>query len=446
MAGIERAHDGGGADALATVTKRATDAVGRRFLANEATVLGRLSHPGVIRLVAHTETDRHGQLLTELVPGSTLADIDLDSPAALAAVGAAAAAVVADLHALGIAHGSLAPDHLIVSGGRVVLCSFGRAAEATAAAMDRDVADLVVALTETTRRLPEPGSRVERRRRRALDDLLVGAASRSLTASQLGAACAALAGANGAGGTRGPVAGAAHTTSTGDAQDDASAAPASVAARPDPAIVGPRRPAPDTAARPWRERVARGGALGGDAGADGAATAPWHRRRNMVAGAAAGLVVVAAWALLTTDRHATTAAPSQLPVAAPPAAPTPSPAATPMPTPSPSPPQHGEAPRVVVVGNLVAVDDAWFEVGRSDDIVRIGDWDCDGSLSAAVLRPTSGEIFVFDEWVEGNGVRRVEALTVIPGAADLAPVASATCDTLVVVDRTGREAVVEVTS
>lgn len=438
MAGIERAHDGGGADALATVTKRATDTVERRCLANEATVLGRLSHPGVVRLVAHTETDRHAQLLTERVPGSTLADTAIDAPAALAAVGAAAVAVVADLHTLGIAHGSLAPDHIIVSGGRVVLCSFGRAAEATAAAMDRDVADLVVALTDTARRLPEPGTRVERRRRRSLDELLVGAASRSLTASDLGAALAALAGPDAAGPTRIPAAGVVDREPAPNTQTGATADP-SFEASADPSAVGPRRPAPAAPARPWRERVARTQRGGGDV-----APPPWHRRRGIIVGAAAGLVVVAAWALLTTDRGASTAAPPQMGVAPPPSTPTPSPTATPMPT--PSPPPSRETPSVVVVGNLVAVDDTWFEVGRNGDIVRLGDWDCDGSPSPAVLRPESGEIFVFDGWVEGDEIRRVEALTVISDASDLAPIPSADCDTLVVIDRSGREAVVEVTS
>jgi hypothetical protein len=440
MVGIERAHQGGGADALATVTKRATDGVGRRALANEAVVLGRLAHPGVVRLVAHTETGRHAQLITERVPGPTLAEIALDSPGALAAVGAACAAVMADLHALGIAHGSLTPDHLIVSDGRVVLCSFGRAGEATAAAMDRDVADLVVALGDVASRLAEPVSRVERRRRRRLDDLLVGAASRSLAASELGAALADLAGETADGGARGPLASPALAATAGNVQDDAVSSSSPSHGVADAAASGPPRPAPDNPARPWRERVPRPhGSVD-----DGAAPAPWHRRRNVVLGAAAGLAVVALWAVMGPDRNASTATPSQTPVAAVPATPTPAPRATP--TPSPPPASSQETPRVVVIGNLVAVDDTWFEVGRSGDIVRVGDWDCDGSPSPAVLRPTSGEVFVFEEWAEDDGVRRVDALAVIPGAADLTLSPTAGCDTLVVIDDSGREAVVEVTS
>jgi tRNA A-37 threonylcarbamoyl transferase component Bud32 len=438
MAGIERAQDGGGGDALAVVTKRATDAVGRRALANEATVLTRLSHPGVVRLVAHTETERQAQLVTERVPGSTLAVLQLDSPAALAAVGAAGAAVVADLHALGVAHGSLVPEHLIVSDGRVVLCSFGRAAEATPAAMDRDVADLVVAFSDAARRLSEPATRVERRGRRRLDELLVGAASRSLSASELGAALAALVGeADSSVRSRVMPVPAERT----GADHGATAQPESATeARAITAVAGPERPAPETPTRLWRERVPRADRSASEV----AASVPWHQRRNIVAGAGAGLAVVALWAVLVPGQRTTT--PGSTPTAAAPAPPTPTPEPPSTVAPTPSPPPSQEMPRVVVVGNLVAIDDAWFELGRTGDIVRVGDWDCDGSSSPAVLRPASGEVFVFEGWVEGDATRRAEALTVVPGARDLSVVRSAGCDTLMAVDHSGHESVIEVTS
>lgn len=437
MVGIERAQEGGGNDALAVHAKRASDAVGRRALANEATVLGRLAHPGVIRLVAYTETERHAQLVTELAPGSSLAELGFDSPTAVAAVGAAAAAVVADLHGLGLAHGSLTPEHLIVSDGRVVLCSFGRAAEAAPAAMDRDVADLVVALTDAAARLPEPPTRVERRRRRRLDELLVGAASRSMSASELGAALARLAveadsGIAHAGTPRGAAV-------TGGEPAVAVPSVATTDALPAGAPEGPRRPTPERAARPWRERVVRAGPS--DAAAT--STTPWRRRRNVAVGACAGLMVVALWAVLAPDQRATTAAPS--PASDAPSPPAPPPPATPTPSPAPLPPTVA-TPHVVVVGNLVAVDSDWYEVGTSGDVVRVGDWDCDGFPSPAVLRPSTGEVFVFNDLASGDVTRRADALTVVPDATDLAAVPSQGCDALMVLDDAGHESVVEVTS
>ena len=51
--------------------------------------------------------------------------------------------------------------------------------------------------------------------------------------------------------------------------------------------------------------------------------------------------------------------------------------------------------------------------------MTVGDWDCDGVHTAALLRPATGEVFVFDAWA-GPGVdltaRRVGR---VPGATGL---------------------------
>ena len=421
--GGEPRGDHASADGEATVAKRAVDAPSRRALADEAAVLGRLAHPGVVRLVAHTETGAHAQLLTERVPGPTLAEVPLAAAGAVAAIGAAAATVVADLHALGVAHGSLAPEHMIVSDGRVVLCSFGRAGEATPAAVDRDVADLVVAVTTAARRVEEPASRVGRRQQRRLDDLLVGAATRSLSAAELADAFAALAADSGERN--------AHATApTPDGGDEVLTARgrhmgSPSAAEPEPVPTVRRSPA-----RPWRERVARDERPD----VDEEQQRRRLRGRGVAAGALAGLLVVAAWAGLSRDRsHTGDAIPVPTPTVAS------EPTTAPVPTLRPSTPSTPDATDVVVSGNLVRIDDVWFEVGDPGDIVRVGDWDCDGTPNAAVLRPHTGEVFVFDDWAQEGDALRVTALAVHPDAVDIVTSPDRDCETFLAVDPSGNE-------
>ncbi len=418
-------HDRAGATLLATVSKRASDAVGRRALATEAGVLGRLAHPGVVRLVAHSESDSHAELLTELVTGPTCAEFVVDRTDSVAAVAAAAAAVVADLHALGIAHGSLAPEHLIWSDGRVVLCSFGRAGEATADAMDRDVADLVTAIAAMAARLDEPATRVERRRRRNLDAMLVGAASRSLSAAQLGSSFAELAVVPGA---------AAHRRPTETDLEPPGRRHAPTGADLPGAPADTEGPAATAPARLWRERVARPGPDRGSTHED----QPWYRRRGVLVGGVAGIIAVALWiGLAPRSRDPTPLATPPVATASSTSPPTSAPTAVAVPSPVPA--------TVAVIGNLVALDGIWFEVGRTDDIVRVGDWDCNGTPSPALLRPASGEVFVFDGWVD-DGVRRVGPLTVVPDAVDLQAMPAGPCHTLVAIDDQGRESALEVAS
>jgi hypothetical protein len=65
-----------------------------------------------------------------------------------------------------------------------------------------------------------------------------------------------------------------------------------------------------------------------------------------------------------------------------------------------------------------------FSVGRTDDVVLAGDWFCRGQPVPALLRPATGEVFVFDRWPAGDeqvtgtlagqvaGARSLEAVSV----------------------------------
>ena len=74
-----------------------------------------------------------------------------------------------------------------------------------------------------------------------------------------------------------------------------------------------------------------------------------------------------------------------------------------------------EAERVTAAGTT------WV-VGRPGDTVAVADWDCDGTATVASLRPSTGEVFVFDGWVAPGDELTVPAATTVPGARDLAAV------------------------
>jgi hypothetical protein len=100
------------------VVKSATAPTGVETLAREAARLHRGRHPGVVEVLAAGD----GRLELAWVGSHTLDTTRLSVPAA-AAVLAAVAVTVADLHGLGLVHGRLDPSHVILGGdGRPVLC------------------------------------------------------------------------------------------------------------------------------------------------------------------------------------------------------------------------------------------------------------------------------------------------------------------------------------
>jgi hypothetical protein len=119
--------------------------VGR--LRHEAAVLRAVAHPGVVRIAAVPDQP-DSELITRAVDGATLWLWCL-APAEVAGLGSAVATILADLHDLGVAHGSVTADHVLVDpGGRPILCSMGRTKVGDPTAMAGDVADLARCLLE----------------------------------------------------------------------------------------------------------------------------------------------------------------------------------------------------------------------------------------------------------------------------------------------------------
>ena len=140
------------------VTKRASTAEEAVRLRREAKVLETVRHPGVTELLG--VDDGPGQPLTlrlRAVSGRPLADLaGIAGGLSLgfgevAGLGVVLATTLADLHDLGMAHGTVSADHILVDDatGHPVLCSLGRAHlpdDAAGATPADDVTALAVTL------------------------------------------------------------------------------------------------------------------------------------------------------------------------------------------------------------------------------------------------------------------------------------------------------------
>ena len=139
MAAVTVSRSEGGLIAIKQVSaERAAD------IQREAELLRRLDHPGVVRFVDIVETADGGRALhTEFVNSDTWASRPPADPAERAAGMAALAAVVADLHQLGVAHLQLTPPHVLHGENDLpVLCGLASAAEATPENRHTDLAAL----------------------------------------------------------------------------------------------------------------------------------------------------------------------------------------------------------------------------------------------------------------------------------------------------------------
>jgi hypothetical protein len=288
---------------------------------------------------------------------------------------AATAAIVADLHELGTVHGRLTSSHVLVGPeGRVRLCGLGPDTAATSADDVAALGALLVELLGDREELePLPERRWHRRRswsgvtRRSLltiaDQAAAEPASHRPSARRLAASIAAAV----------PSVGPHLAASSG--LEGGALAPARRPQEVTDATVDP-------AGRPRR-----------------ASAAP-------LVGAVAGVVVVGIAVMRLgsgTGPEAPTLPPGSLCVrVAEVGAEATAPCAAP----------------VVIEGTTVRVGTSRFAVGQAGDVVTLGDWDCDGGATPAVLRPSTGEVFVFPAWA-GEADVQVSARARLTGAVRL---------------------------
>ncbi len=305
-------------------------------------------------------------LCTVFVGGGTLAEQlegPLDGQRAVE-VAASLATAVADLHELGIAHCRLSADHVLVADGSVVLC--GLAEARLISHSEGRGADDVVALAGLVEDLATRSSG-------ALAAALAQVARRTLTCSSEDR----------------PSMRSVARTLLALVDDRPRAAPVSRRLLPRRTHPQPRRPSPP---RRRPAALAAGAVL-------------------VLGGLALGLSLLGSASGDTVD-VAVAVAPS-LP-------PSPSTSA-PVPTTS-TPPSRRLWPRstcplvaaptvadldgdgcgeeVELSDGVVSSAGRRWQVAAPDDVVTLGDWDCDGTATPAVLRGGSGELWVYDRWAE----------------------------------------------
>ena len=408
----------------------------------EAAILKSLDHPGVVRFIGTVDTPDGGRAMhTEFVSSDTWATRPLTDPAERAAGVAALAAVVADLHDLGIAHCQLSTAHVLHGeGDRPVLCGLRLAAEASLGNRHADLvalADLchdpsleggpltpkLSSLADATR-----AGRLSARELARRLDLLV--AKRSTVVEPIRTA----GGGSGSGGQhknrsrRRPVmaAGALLAASAAalavgiwsrgdqavstpatiidgtEPTDGSSSQPGSIAApeaaeAPDPpgavtaaardtaADAGPAADADTTAAAgpdpPGSVTAAdAGSAVGGNAAA---VAGPAAYPAPMVPG------ILDPGSGTGPDRVGGSAGVNPISV------PNGSPLA---PTADSADRGRPEDPAGQATGAVLEHGGYRYGVGAPGDFVQTGDWDCDGQATPAIVRPSTGHVVLFDAW------------------------------------------------
>lgn len=338
--------------------KTAVAPLARERLRAEAVALRRAAHPDVVRLGMFLDLDERTELHLVRAGDLTLVDAAPDDATTALDCAATVTTTVADLHAMGIVHGRLTPDHVVLRpDGRPVLCGL---AEAHAGDPTADVRALGT-LYELLAAGAAPAR--SRRQRRAIAALL--AAAEHARCSHPAASAHDLAAM-----LRDP-----NSRSAGTAT--------------------PRRRMPSTRA------VALAGAA-----------------------MAAVIVVVAAVKMFGAGRASvfetgTSARTSLLPTDAP--------ATTEPPAPVPTSGVSGTG------AVRIEVDGATFAVGEQGDSVVAGDWDCDGTVGVALLRPGSGEVFVFDRLPSRDTPVTGRLVATLPGATALETVEQPNgCEALVI--------------
>jgi hypothetical protein len=441
-------------DGRPVVIKQATGAADVERLVREAAVLRAAAHPGVVEVLADRPLpgDVH-ELMLNVAGTRTAGDLHLPLAGAAGLV-ASLASTVADLHDLGIVHGRVRADHVVIdAGGRPVLCGFGEALRFD----DGDVpmvarAAEVAALGELLRRLVEAHDEgadgwvpIPERRFRGADRWAVHARRALLNVAD-------------------------HATADDPAaRPDARALAASVlAALPEARITGAAGGTDDAAlpptSVPWPrrsfERLRRSGAA-----VRGLRLRPGHLTR-VAAVVGLGLLVLGVGGLLRPG-DGTSGAPAG---AGPASAPAPDRAArratstettAPPPTaaapgcPAPSAPAPGTVladhdgdgcPSPVVLGDgAVELAGTRYLVGAPGDLLAVGDWDCDGRATVGLVERPSGLVYLFERWAREGADEVVPAVAAVEGAESVAtaPGDDGGCEVLVVTDADGRRTEVE---
>ena len=450
---------------------------------------------------------RRLSLILSYADGPTLDEVMLE-PGEICGVMSALSTTVADLHDRGLVHGAVSTDHVVLARStRPVLIGFSQArsirpsrfpvdANASEAKAHDDVFALATAIRELTgawrRRatdaIPMPVTSLVRHKTRkaesrvmgrlaarrtvrganatdrdtadALDrlvsDVLLARPERRVSARKLADLLAAIPGARL---PRPTTATTPATTDTSDENSDAASASAVPPPMPGSAVHAPMDDAaiaiPDTPSLPPTVRPSPTG------------TKRSHRSKLPIValtGTAAAVLFTGgslAWKLQGTNTRARL--PTTVPATAQsePLRPVPTsarPRSTPNTTPKPRCTGAAGQPatrwavleggtcisEIEVEGPRIRVGDALFTLGTPNDRVTVGDWDCDGNATPALLERRTGMLYRFDDWPGRTQAFSGKVLGPAPRAVGLSTTRSSRgCDDLLVRREDGSEFVVQ---
>lgn len=399
-----------------TVLKTAGGAEEEARLNREAAVLAQVAVPGLIELIDHDDTAGRPALRTRHVGTRNALTLGDTSPRAVARLGAGLATSLAQLHERGLSHNAVDASHVLIGPqGEPVLCGLGHVGgdaavwagrielDASGPGFDPDgdveaLRELLTSLAERSSGWRDAWSCYRLRR------ALAATPTAQPSAAALAAALA-------------PVAGTRHLAPPNAATDEEADDPLDPPTRsfgPSPTAAAARG-----ARATGRRKVLAVAGVAVIAGAMAAAIAGGGTQGAAQAGAEPPAPV-------GPDLGARTSPSSSTPggdigagaIAAAGRAATGS-------TPSPGcPTDHAQAAtgvsaacaaEVRVLDGAVSLGELSWELGEAGDAISVSDVGCDGDLEVVLLRPGSGELFVFERWAPPEGPVTIEPARTFSG-------------------------------
>jgi hypothetical protein len=354
---------------------------------HEAEMLAMVRHPGVVSLLRDSG-DQPEEIVLSKVPGGDLRGRQFPAEE-VAGIGAAVATTLADLHDLGVVYDGCSPEHILLGAdGAPVLCSFGRAQfgldERNRTRGQRgDVAALIDVLAgiadddaAALHRLLRKIGRQRHPSARSMARLLAGVRGARLPILTL---------------DPDPATNAANQTrknSTQETNHPIDRVAVEPPVRPEPVSVPTHTVPAEPAA------VAAPPVLASTA----AVTQPTQRKRPnkwaLLAAASAVASLIACAALVA--RPSNTATP-------------------------PGCPGVDDGCRAISTTNGILTTPAGrWSLGEAGDIVVLGRWSCGPVALPALLRPSDGQVWVFDRWALPGGEVVARPMSRVPGAVGLA--------------------------